>query len=128
MANYNRNLPVSSPQQLDVHDIVRQVARTEQDCAAFLFSYFRIRRHAKSPAERRHIVEIRAQLYVRSAGQCEMRISPKCLGWINYETMHTCHVISRGRGGPWDLANLKAGCGECHIGWEHNGGKPCPPK
>jgi hypothetical protein len=125
MADYDGNALPFVP-QLSVEDIVREVAQTERDFAFYLFPA--IRRHAKSPAERRHIAEVRAQLYERSAGQCEMRVSPKCLGWITFETMHTCHVISRARSGPWDLANLKAGCAECHIGWEHNGGKPCPPK
>src|SRR5438132_586085 len=92
------------------------------------FPFQRIRRKSKPIAERRHIMEIRVQLYERSGGLCELQVSPKCPRQISFLTMHTCHVVSRGRGGPWDLENLKAGCLECHIGWEHNGGKPCPPK
>jgi 5-methylcytosine-specific restriction endonuclease McrA len=65
------------------------------------------------------------RLYERSEGFCELRISPKCWRWITFESMHTCHVIHRSQGGTWDLDNLKAGCPECHTGWEHNGGKPC---
>jgi 5-methylcytosine-specific restriction endonuclease McrA len=118
----------SSPQPLDVQDILREVDQVEHDCAVFLFPHRRIRCRSKSAAERRHIAEVRAQLYERSAGQCELRSSPKCLVGITFETMHACHVISRARGGRFDLENLKAGCPECHIGWEHNGGKPCPPK
>jgi hypothetical protein len=87
-----------------------------------------IRRRRKSPAERRHITEARVALYERSEGLCELRLSPKCWARITWETMHTCHIISQARCGDWALENLKAGCPECHIGWQHNGGKPCPPK
>jgi 5-methylcytosine-specific restriction endonuclease McrA len=96
--------------------------------ANFLFPPQQIRRRSKSAAERRHITEARIQLYERSGGMCELRLSPKCLVQVIFETMHMCHVVSRARGGTWDLDNLKAGCPECHIGWLHNGGKPCPPK
>ena len=118
----------SSPQPLDVQDILHEVDQVEHDCATFLFPHRRIRCHPRSAAERKQIAEARAQLYDRCQGLCELRLSPKCWGSITFETMHTCHVISRARGGTWDLDNLKAGCPECHTGWEHNGGKPGPPK
>jgi 5-methylcytosine-specific restriction endonuclease McrA len=86
-----------------------------------------IRRHSKPAAERKLITEARVRLYERSYGLCELRLSPKCWRQITWHTMHACHVISRARGGPWDLDNLKAGCPECHL-WEHSGGKVCPQK
>lgn len=97
-------------------------------CSAYLFPFRQIRCRTKTRAERNRIIEARIQLYERSQGQCELRLSPKCWQWVSWETMHACHVISRARGGMWDLENLKAGCPECHIGWQHNGGKPCPQK
>jgi len=100
----------------------------DTNLAVLPFPFQRIRRRTKPVAERRQITEARIRLYERSQGLCEMRISPKCWGQITWRTMHTCHVVSRGRGGQWDLENLEAACPECHIGWEHNGGKPCPPK
>ncbi len=119
-------LPACSPSsQIDTAETIRIA---DEAIRPILFLFPRIRRKAKSRAERRHIAEVRAQLYQRSEGLCELRISPKCWHGITFDTMHTCHVIHRSRGGTWDLENLKAGCPECHIGWEHNGGKPCPPK
>lgn len=101
----------------------------EPDLIKLLFSALRpIRRRSKPTAEKAHITEARVQLYERSRGQCELRLSPKCWGGITWYTMHACHVISRPRGGTWNLDNLRAGCPECHIGWQHNGGKPCPQK
>jgi len=95
---------------------------------SLFFPLLVIRRKRKSTAERRQIAEARAQVYERSEGLCELRISPKCWRRITFATMHTCHVIHRSRGGTWDVENLRAGCPECHTGWQHNGGKPCPPK
>jgi hypothetical protein len=92
------------------------------------FPPFAIRRKRKSTAERRHITEVRIQLYERSEGSCEVRESPKCWNWISWETMHAAHQVSAARGGKFELSNLRASCPECHIGWEHNGGKPCPSK
>jgi len=92
-----------------------------------LFPSQAIRRHAKSAAERRHITEVRLQLFERSGGTCELRLSPKCWEWITWDTMHACHVVSRARGGNWELPNLLAGCPDCHY-WQHQGGKLCPKK
>jgi len=117
------------PSHLSTQDIVREVDQVEFDCATFLFPHRRrISSRSRSVAERKEITEVRVQLYQRSGGQCELRLSPKCWGQFTFAQMHTCHVRSRARCGTWDLDNLKAGCAECHIGWEHNGGKPCPPK
>ena len=52
-----------------------------------LFPSQAIRRHAKSAAERRHITEVRLQLFERSGGTCELRLSPKCWEWITWDTM-----------------------------------------
>lgn len=128
MADDDSTALTSSPSTIDVQEILREVDQTEFDCARFLFPHRKIRCRSKSAAERRQIAEARAQLYERSQGLCELHVSPKCWLRITFETMHTCHVISRARGGTWDLNNLKAGCVECHTGWEHNGGKPCPAK
>jgi 5-methylcytosine-specific restriction endonuclease McrA len=68
------------------------------------------------------ITEARIQLYLRSEGRCELQGSQRCWGWISWETMHACHIVSKARGGKFTLSNLKAGCPECHIGWEHAGG------
>lgn len=87
-----------------------------------------IRRRRKTQAERNHITEVRRAVFERSGGICELQVSPKCHMIISWESMHLCHKISRARGGEWSLENCRAGCAECHIGWEHNGGKPCPPK
>ena len=87
----------------------------------FLFLSQPIWHHSKSAAERQHIREIRLQLFERSGGNCELRVSPWCWDWISWDTMHACHIVSQARGGEWELNNLKAGCPECHIGREHNG-------
>jgi hypothetical protein len=100
----------------------------ETNLAVFLPPFQIIRRRHRSAAEKAHTTEARVQLYERSQGQCELRVSPKCWGSITWNTMHAAHVVSRARLGTWELENLKAGCPECHIGWQHNGGKPCPPK
>jgi hypothetical protein len=88
-----------SLQPLDVQDILRQVEEAAEECNPYLFPFRRIRCRGRSAAERRQITEARVRLYERSAGLCEMRCSPKCLVGITFETMHTCHVVSRARGG-----------------------------
>jgi 5-methylcytosine-specific restriction endonuclease McrA len=96
--------------------------------SSFLFPLQPIRCHPKSTAERRHITEIRLQLFERSGGRCELQLGPQCWDWISWDTMHTAHIVSRARGGPWDLDNLLAACPACHAA-QHNGGfKVCPPK
>jgi HNH endonuclease len=87
-----------------------------------------LRPRRKTPAERRMIFHARRALFERSGGLCEMRVSPKCEQFVTWRTMHTHHLVARARGGSRDLDNLLAGCGECHTGWKHNGGKPCSPK
>lgn len=86
-------------------------------------------------AEREQRRQLRIALYERCGGRCEMKLSPKCLGRIYFEggffnSMHMAHKERRWKfpDGGWNLDNLLAGCIECHMGWEHNGGKPCPPK
>jgi len=96
--------------------------------ALVLFRFQRFKHHSTPAAEKRQKALVRQQAFDRSGGQCELRLSPKCWLWITPETMHACHVVSRARGGAWEVSNIKAGCPECHIGWQHNGGKPCPPK
>jgi 5-methylcytosine-specific restriction endonuclease McrA len=123
MADDHRSVPSSSPQL--VQDILDQVREVERDCSFYLFPA--IRRHAKSRAERRYILEVRLAVYERSGGRCELRLSPKCWEWISWSTMHSAHVKSRGAGGQWTLTNLKAACPECH-GFQHAGGKVCPEK
>ena len=94
----------------------------------FLFPHQPIRRNSKSAGERRHITEVRLQLFERSQGKCESQISPRCWQWLSWDTMHAAHIRSKARGGTFTLINLLAACPECHIGWEHQGGKPCPSK
>jgi 5-methylcytosine-specific restriction endonuclease McrA len=125
MADYDGNSLPFVP-QLSVSDIVAEVARVERECGFYLFP--RIRCHAKSRVERKRITEARVQLYERSQGLCELRLSAECWGQITWYTMHACHIRSRARGGPWDLENLQAGCPVCHSA-QHNGGpKICPAK
>ncbi len=88
----------------------------------------RLRPRRKTRRERLTIYRVRRAVFERSDGLCEMGISPKCLGGITWRTMHTAHIVSRARGGTWEPNNLLAACFECHIGWEHSGGKLCPPK
>jgi hypothetical protein len=90
MADYDSTRQSSPPQPLDAQDILREVDQVERDCAAFLFPHRRIRARSKSTAERRQIAEARAELYERSQGLCELRLSPKCWVRITFETMHTC--------------------------------------
>jgi len=113
MADKHPTRPPSFP---STQDILREVDQVEYDCATFLFPHRRIRSRSKSAAERKQIAEARAQLYQRSGGLCELRLSPKCWGQFTFSQMHTCHVVSRARGGTWYLDNLKAGCPECHTG------------
>jgi len=97
------------------------------DLLPLLYRAGRIRCHSLSLAERQRITEVRLQLFERSEGKCELRRSPKCWDSISWQSFHAAHIVSKGRGGTFTLANLRAACPECH-GWEHNGGKPCPPK
>jgi hypothetical protein len=91
------------PAQLDVQEIAREVERISEECRQYLF-----------PARER-ITELRLQLFERSKGRCELRLSPRCLDWISWSTMRT-HIVSAPRGGAFQLSNVKASCPECHIG------------
>jgi len=90
--------------------------------------FARIRRRSKSRAERKHIEQVRQAVYQRSGGLCELRLSPKRWGNAPWESGHLAHELHRSRGGEWSEENCMWGCPECHIGWQHNGGKPCPAK
>jgi hypothetical protein len=87
-----------------------------------------LRPRRKSAAERLSIYRTRRVIFERSNGLCEKRVSPKCERFITWRTMHSAHIVSAARGGAFEPSNLLASCGECHTGWQHNGGKPCPPK
>ena len=87
-----------------------------------------IRRKNLSAADRKHITQVRLVVYQRSNGLCELRLSPKCWLRASWDWGHLCHILHRSRSGGWSAENCRWGCPECHIGWEHNGGKPCPPK
>jgi 5-methylcytosine-specific restriction endonuclease McrA len=93
----------SSSPQLDSHEIAREVEKIALECRRHLFP------------ERQRITELRLQLFERSAGRCELRLSPRCLDWISWATMRT-HIVSASRGEAFQLSNLKASCPECHIG------------
>jgi hypothetical protein len=89
----------SSP--LSHQEIAREVEQIALECRRYLF-----------PPERQRITELRLQLFERSAGRCELRLSPRCLDWISWGTMRT-HIASEARGGLFTLSNLKASCPEC---------------
>jgi 5-methylcytosine-specific restriction endonuclease McrA len=126
VADDHSNVVLSSP-QLDVQDILREVDEVARECSAYIFPFRRIRCRTKTRAERKHIAEVRLQLFERSHGQCELGLAPECWGSVSWFTMHSAHIVSKARGGPFTLSNLKASCPECH-GWEHGGGKVCPKK
>ena len=90
--------------------------------------FTRIRPRRRSTAERWGIHNIRLAVFQRSGGYCELQASPRCWEIAGWEFGHLCHIVHRSRGGEWSLDNCRWGCPECHIGWEHNGGKPCPKK
>jgi hypothetical protein len=126
VADDHSNVPCSP--QPEVQDILREVQEVTRECNTYIFPFRRIRCRTKTRAERNRIIDARVQLYERSQGQCELGLSSLCWGSISWWTMHTCHVISRARGGTWDLENLKAGCPDCHAAQHNAGGKPCAPK
>jgi 5-methylcytosine-specific restriction endonuclease McrA len=97
------------------------------DCSLPFF-FVRIRPRRRSTAERRRIHKVRLDVFQRSGGFCELQLSPKCLEFAGWDYGHLCHTVHRSRGGDWSAENCRWGCNECHIGWQHNGGKPCPPK
>jgi hypothetical protein len=89
------------------------------------------RRNEPSPAM---IACLRAEVYQRAGGRCELRLSPSCIqGVLPYtsDSMfthgHLVHLHARRRFG-WDLDNLRWGCWQCHLIELHQGGKPCPKK
>jgi hypothetical protein len=93
----------SSP--LSHHEIAREVEQIALECRRYLFP------------ERQRITELRLQLFERSAGRCELRLSPKCLDWISWNTMHA-QILS----GPCILTNLRAACPECCVIGSTRGG------
>jgi hypothetical protein len=83
--------------QLDTQEIAREVEQIALECRRYLFP------------ERQRITELRLQLFERSAGRCELRLSPKCLDWISWNTLRSAQILS----GPFTLSNLRASCPEC---------------
>jgi hypothetical protein len=73
-------LPACSPSPqiriVDITETRRIGAEVAREIAPFFFPFERIRPKRKSTAERRHIAEVRAQLYQRSEGLCELGSSP----------------------------------------------------
>ncbi len=71
---------------------------------------------------------IRASVYARSGGLCELHLGPKCVRGVLpfeggvFERAHLVHVRSRGAGGTWEMDNLKLGCPQCHLGYHHTKG------
>jgi 5-methylcytosine-specific restriction enzyme A len=62
---------------------------------------------------------VRHALYKRSQGRCE-----QCgIGIIQesgrWSSMHAAHIVSKARGGPFTLENLRALCIACHLIGEH---------
>jgi hypothetical protein len=86
--------------QLDTQEIAREVEQIALECRRYLFP------------ERERITELRLQLFERSVGRCELRLSPRCLDWISWATMRT-HIVSASRRGAFQLSNVKASCPEC---------------
>jgi len=116
------------PQPLDPADIVREMSAVALECKANILPFARSRRRSRSRAERKHVEQVRQAVYRRSGGLCELQLSPKCWGKAPWESGHLCHELHRSRGGEWSPENCRWGCPECHTGWQHNGGKPCPAK
>ena len=79
-----------------------------------------------SPAEKS---VVRREVYERDGGRCQLRLGPKCNpnvlpydGDILFRA-HLCHIVSMARGGKFEPANLRIGCCQCHIGYEHTQGR-----
>jgi hypothetical protein len=79
----------------EIAEIAREVEQIALKCRRYLFP------------ERQRVTELRLQLFERSAGRCELRLSPRCLDWISWATMRT-HIVSAPRGGLFTLSNLAA--------------------
>src|ERR1039457_2920334 len=80
------------------------------------------RRNRETPL---HTLSIRMQMYARSGGMCESRVSPCCWISASWYAGQAAHIKSRGAGGAFELNNLLWLCPACHQ-WQHNDGKPIP--
>lgn len=70
---------------------------------------------------------LRWRVFARANGDCELRLSPRCWGTAGWDYGHLAHIQSKGACGSDVESNVRWSCMECHS-WQHNGGKPCPPK
>jgi len=56
----------------------------------------------------------RREVYDRSKGRCQLQNSPRCRGWISWETMEMDHIQGGLVGRNDNLENLRAVCAPCH--------------
>jgi 5-methylcytosine-specific restriction endonuclease McrA len=87
----------------------------------------RLKRRRGQPTKKEKAL-LRQAVFIRAGGKCELKLSKKCIaGVLNYygdvfERGHLVHLKSKGAGGSWELANLRWGCFECHLGEMHQKG------
>ena len=87
------------------------------------------RKRRKRQPSAKEKAAIRLLVYERDAGRCQLHLGPKC----NPNTLpfdgellfraHLCHIIPKSRGGKFEPDNLRIGCAQCHLGYEHTEGK-----
>lgn len=70
--------------------------------------------------------EIRDEVYRRSGGRCELKISAECIrgvlpkdGTSPFDHWHLVHLKSKRRFG-WGMDNVVGGCWKCHLIEMHN--------
>jgi len=67
-----------------------------------------LRSRPKPPSDAK--TESKQIIAARSDGLCEIGVTCSGGAYAN----DPCHRVGQGQGGPWDAANLLAGCRECH--------------
>lgn len=84
------------------------------------------RARSLTPAQKK---AIRLEVYDRDGGRCQLRLGPKCnIAVLPFDgellfRAHLCHIIPKSRGGKFEASNLRIGCAQCHLGYEHTEGR-----
>jgi cytochrome c553 len=77
------------------------------------------------------MLDLRQDAFARSGERCENSVTEdgtRCPVRINWMSFHLAHLVSRGRGGSDELANVLAACQRCHDADTHNRRKLRPHK